>query len=66
MDIGPEHHLYDAALQEFQQCYGMDVRQVLLPSMWVVSILGPDEAGVMINEAGVRALALLSPDPTAP
>jgi hypothetical protein len=58
------HPRYGEAIAAFREVYGMDVRNTLLPDQWAVAMIdGKPE--VIVYREGMRALALLSHDPTA-
>lgn len=63
--INPTDPRWNAAVDAFAEQYGgMDVRQALLPTHWTVALVD-GRAEVVLNAAGVRALALLAPRPDA-
>lgn len=58
----PRHH---QAIEEFRDEFGLFIPDVLLPGHWCVALVD-GEPQILINEGGMRALALIAPRPNAP
>jgi hypothetical protein len=51
----------DEALRRTNEIGGFDITEVLLDHQWAVDLDGDGHAEIMVNDAGLRALALMSP-----
>lgn len=56
---------YRQTITEFREEFGLSIPDVLLPTQWCVALVD-GEPQILINEGGMRALAILSPRPNAP
>lgn len=63
--LHPSDPRVDEALEDFADCYGFDAAEVLLPGHWFAAVLD-GKPQICLNRDGMRALAIMSPDPSAP
>lgn len=63
--LHPSDPRVDEALEDFADCYGFNADEVLLPGHWFAAVLD-GKPQICLNRDGMRALAVMSPDPSAP